>query len=215
MTVAPKELLERHYPSNNKWYTSVGNKSIDNFKEVGLDIKDVMGTDDPLEIGKTVKKWLVDYMTSGLQPSDLILIAARPSMGKTAFVLNMAQNICIKDKKGVAIFSLEMSREQLMNRLLALESHVDSKLIRNGRISAKDWEGIIEAASAIGESKMIIDDTPGISIRDLRTKCRKYKAENKRYYVKSYCKYQYVLITDRVDLDHLACRIRSMLDKLA
>ncbi len=65
MTIAPKELLERHYPSNNKWYTSVGNKSIDNFKEVGLDIKDVMGTDDPLEIGKTVKKWLVDYMTSG------------------------------------------------------------------------------------------------------------------------------------------------------
>jgi replicative DNA helicase len=72
-----------------------------------------------------------------------------------------------------------MSREQLVNRLLSLESHVDSKSIRNGNVSAKDWEGIIEAASVIGESKLIIDDTPGISIGELRSKCRKYKAENK------------------------------------
>ncbi|MCR5673468.1 MAG: replicative DNA helicase [Lachnospiraceae bacterium] len=121
----------------------------------------------------------LDYMLAGLQPSDLVLIAARPSMGKTAFVLNMAQHICIKEKKCAALFSLEMSREQLMNRLLSLESHVDSKLIRNGNVSAKDWEGLIEAASSIGESKMIIDDTPGITIGELRTKCRKYKAENK------------------------------------
>ncbi|MCR5474827.1 MAG: replicative DNA helicase [Lachnospiraceae bacterium] len=121
----------------------------------------------------------LDHMTAGLQPSDLILIAARPSMGKTAFALNIADHVCFRDKKGVAIFSLEMSKEQLVNRLLALESHVDSDLIRKGNVSAKDWEGIIEGASIIGESKLIIDDTPGISIGELRTKCRKYKAENK------------------------------------
>ncbi len=121
----------------------------------------------------------IDYKTAGLQPSDLILIAARPSMGKTAFVLNMAQNICIKDKKSAVIFSLEMSHEQLMNRLLSLESHVDASLIRNGNVTPKDWEGLIEAASSIGESGIIIDDTPGITIGELRSKCRKYKAENK------------------------------------
>lgn len=121
----------------------------------------------------------LDYMTAGLQPSDLILIAARPSMGKTAFALNIAENVCLKNKKGVAVFSLEMSSDQLVNRLLSQESHVDSKLIRNGNVSPTDWEGIIEGASIIGESKLIIDDTPGISIGELRSKCRKYKAENK------------------------------------
>ncbi len=121
----------------------------------------------------------LDFKTAGLQPSDLILIAARPSMGKTAFVLNIAQHICFKDHKGAVIFSLEMAKEQLVNRLLSLESHVDSKSIRNGNVSSKDWEGIIEGASVIGESKLIIDDTPGITIGELRSKCRKYKAENK------------------------------------
>ncbi len=121
----------------------------------------------------------LDYKMAGLQPSDLILIAARPSMGKTAFVLNIAQHICFKEKKGAVIFSLEMSRDQLANRLLSLESHVDSQAIRSGNVSARDWEQIIEAASVIGESKLIIDDTPGISIAELRSKCRKYKAENK------------------------------------
>lgn len=121
----------------------------------------------------------LDYKTSGLQPSDLVLIAARPSMGKTAFVLNVAEHICIRDKKSAVLFSLEMSREQLMNRLLSLESRVNSNNIRNGNVSAKDWEGLIEAASSIGESRLIIDDTPGISIGELRSKCRKYKAEFK------------------------------------
>lgn len=121
----------------------------------------------------------LDYMTAGLQPSDLILLAARPSMGKTAFALNIAEHVCFREKKGVAIFSLEMSKEQLVNRLLSLESHVDSKLIRNGNVLAEDWEKLIEGASIIGESKLIIDDTPGISIGELRSKCRKYKAENK------------------------------------
>lgn len=121
----------------------------------------------------------LDFLTAGLQPSDLILLAARPSMGKTAFALNIAEHVCFKEKKGAVIFSLEMSKEQLVNRLLSIESQVDSKKIRNGNVNAKDWEGLIEGASIIGESKLIIDDTPGISIGELRSRCRKYKADKK------------------------------------
>ncbi len=119
----------------------------------------------------------LDYDTAGFQPSDLILIAARPSMGKTAFVLNIAQYMAFHRDETVAIFSLEMSKEQLVNRLLAMESHVDSQHIRTGNMSDMDWEKLIESADVIGKSKLIIDDTPSISIQELRSKCRKYKME--------------------------------------
>lgn len=119
----------------------------------------------------------LDYKTSGLQPSDLILVAARPSMGKTAFVLNIAQHVAFRSNKTVAIFSLEMSKEQLVNRLFSLESQVDAQLLRTGNLKDSDWEKLIEGAGIIGKSKMIIDDTPGISISELRSKCRKFKLE--------------------------------------
>lgn len=119
----------------------------------------------------------LDYKTSGLQPSDLILVAARPSMGKTAFVLNIAQHVAFRRNKTVAIFSLEMSKEQLVNRLFSLESQVDAQLLRTGNLKDSDWEKLIEGAGVIGKSKMIIDDTPGISISELRSKCRKFKLE--------------------------------------
>lgn len=119
----------------------------------------------------------LDYKLSGLQPSDLVLIAARPSMGKTAFVLNIAQYIAFKKERGVAIFSLEMSKEQLVNRLFSLESQVDAQAIRTGNMKDSDWEKLIEGAGIIGKSRLIIDDTPGISISELRSKCRKYKLE--------------------------------------
>ena len=119
----------------------------------------------------------LDYKTSGLQPSDLILIAARPSMGKTAFVLNLAQYIAIKNKVPTAIFSLEMSKDQLVNRILSMESKVDSQMIRTGNLNTADWEKLIESAGVISDSPLIIDDTPGISISELRSKCRKYKLE--------------------------------------
>ena len=119
----------------------------------------------------------LDYKTSGLQPSDLILVAARPSMGKTAFVLNIAQHVAFRSNKTVAIFSLEMSKEQLVNRLFSLESQVDAQLLRTGNLKDSDWEKLIEGAGVIGKSKMIIDDTPGISISELRSKCRKFKWE--------------------------------------
>lgn len=119
----------------------------------------------------------LDYKTSGFQPSDLILIAARPSMGKTAFVLNVAQHMAFKVNKTVAVFSLEMSKEQLVNRLLSLESRVDSQSIRTGNLTDDDWGKLIEGAGIIGKSNLIIDDMPGISVADLRSKCRKYKME--------------------------------------
>lgn len=119
----------------------------------------------------------LDYKMSGLQPSDLILVAARPSMGKTAFVLNIAQHVAFKVDKATAIFSLEMSKEQLVNRLFSLESQVDSQALRTGNLKDEEWEKLIEGAGTIGKSKLIIDDTPGISISELRSKCRKYKLE--------------------------------------
>ena len=120
----------------------------------------------------------LDYKTSGLQPSDLILVAARPSMGKTAFVLNIAQHVAFRQNKTVAIFSLEMSKEQLVNRLFSLESYVDAQLLRTGNLKDSDWEKLIEGAGTIGRSNLIIDDTPGISISEMRSKCRKYKLEH-------------------------------------
>lgn len=120
----------------------------------------------------------LDVMTSGMQPADLVLIAARPSMGKTAFVLNIAQHAAFKLKRPVAIFSLEMSKEQLVNRLFSLESSVDAQHLRNGQLDENEWEKLIESAGVIGKSKLIIDDTPGISIQELRSKCRKFKLEH-------------------------------------
>lgn len=119
----------------------------------------------------------LDYRTAGMQPSDLVLIAARPSMGKTAFVLNIAEHVAFKQNKSVAIFSLEMSKEQLVNRMFSLESSVDAQKLRTGRLNDQEWERLIESAGVIGRSHLIIDDTPGITVSELRSKCRKFKLE--------------------------------------
>lgn len=120
----------------------------------------------------------LDYKTSGLQPSDLILVAARPSMGKTAFVLNIAQDVVLRSKKTCAIFSLEMSKEQLVNRMFAMDSYVNSQNLRTGNLTESDWEKLVDSAGRIGSSRLIIDDTPGISISELRSKCRRFKLEH-------------------------------------
>ena len=119
----------------------------------------------------------LDYKLSGLQRSDLVLVAARPSMGKTAFVLNIAQYVAFRKNLSVAIFSLEMSKEQLVNRLLSLESLVDAQSLRTGNLKDNEWEKLIEGAGKIGDSKLIIDDTSGITIEEMRSKCRKFKLE--------------------------------------
>lgn len=119
----------------------------------------------------------LDYKTAGLQPSDLILIAARPSMGKTAFVLNIAEHVALRSNVTTAIFSLEMSKDQLVKRILSMHSKVDSQAIRSGDLSDEEWLKLVESARTIGNSNLIIDDTSSISISELRSKCRKYKLE--------------------------------------
>ncbi|MBR4467404.1 MAG: replicative DNA helicase [Clostridia bacterium] len=119
----------------------------------------------------------LDYRLSGLQRSDLVLIAARPSMGKTALALNFVDNFAIRQNIPAAIFSLEMSREQLVNRLLAMESHVDSQKLRTGQLTDLEWDDIVAGSAMIAGATIVIDDTPGISVNELRTRCRKYKLE--------------------------------------
>lgn len=116
----------------------------------------------------------LDYKLTGLHPAELILVAARPAMGKTAFVLNIAQYAAFKDRHTVAMFSLEMSKEQLVTRLMASETMVDSQQLRTGDLRDSDWEKLMEGAALIGNSKLIIDDT-ATSLNDIRSKCRKYK----------------------------------------
>ena len=119
----------------------------------------------------------LDYRTSGFQPSDFILIAARPSMGKTAFVLNVVEHVAVKKQYPCMVFSLEMSKEQLVNRMLSMESNVDSQKLRTGSLTDADWDAVIEGVGTIGNSRLLIDGTPGISIMELRSKCRKVKLE--------------------------------------
>ena len=119
----------------------------------------------------------LDIMTAGLQPSDFILVAARPSMGKTAFALSLLDYVVCRKNQSAVIFSLEMSNEQLVNRLLAMEAHIDAQKIRSGSLADEEWESLMESAEVIGGSKLIIDDTPGLSATELRSKCRKYKLE--------------------------------------
>ena len=119
----------------------------------------------------------LDYKTSGLQPSDLVLIAARPSMGKTAFVLNMVQHIAMKKELPCMIFSLEMSSEQLVQRMIAMGTGIDSQKLRTGNLNDNDWDPLIRGIVDVSDSKIIIDDTPGISVGELRSKCRKVKLE--------------------------------------
>ena len=119
----------------------------------------------------------LDYRTAGLHNSDLILVAARPDMGKSAFALNIASYAATRANVPVAIFSLEMSKEQMVNRILCSEAMVDSNKVRTGKIDDEDWQKLAEASGVLSESKIFIDDTPGISITEIRAKCRKLKLE--------------------------------------
>ena len=120
----------------------------------------------------------IDDMLSGLQPSDLIILAARPSMGKTAFALNIADYVAVEKDIPVAIFSLEMSKQQLVTRLFAMEGRINAQNIRNGELSDAEFFDLSNVAGKIGKTKLIIDDTTAISLNELRTKCRKYKLEH-------------------------------------
>jgi replicative DNA helicase len=121
----------------------------------------------------------LDEMLAGLQRSDLFILAARPSMGKTAFVLNLAHKVAVKAKEPVLIFSLEMSKEQLVDRLLAIESGVDAWALRTGNLTDSDFEKIGEAMGTLSEAQIFIDDTPGITVSDMRTKARREAHQRK------------------------------------
>ncbi len=119
----------------------------------------------------------LDYKTAGFHSSDLVLIAARPAMGKTAFALNIATNVAVRANVPVAIFSLEMSKEQLVNRILCSEAMVDSNKVRTGKLEEDDWTKLAGSIGPLSEAEIYIDDTPGISITEIRAKCRKLKLE--------------------------------------
>ncbi len=121
----------------------------------------------------------LDMMTSGLQKSDLIILAARPSMGKTAFALNMAQNVALRGNKAVAIFSLEMPKEQLVQRMLCSEAEVDTQRLKTGLMQAKDWEKLTTTMNAFADAPIYIDDYAGATVMDIRAKCRRLAMEEK------------------------------------
>ena len=120
----------------------------------------------------------LDEVTNGLQRSDLILVAARPSMGKTAFTLNIAQNVAIRQDKSVAIFSLEMSKEQLVGRILSSVSEVSSEKLRTGQLQTDDWTRLAKAMEVMGKAPLYIDDTPGLTTQEMRSKLRRLKVEH-------------------------------------
>ncbi len=119
----------------------------------------------------------LDFITAGLHKSDLVIVAARPAMGKSAFALNLASNAAVRYNTPVAIFSLEMSKEQMTNRILCSEAMVDSNKVRTGKVEDDDWQKLAEASGNLSQAQIFIDDTPGISVMEIRAKCRKLKLE--------------------------------------
>lgn len=119
----------------------------------------------------------LDQMTAGMQKSDLILVAARPSMGKTAFALNIASHVVLRENLPAVIFSLEMSKESLVNRIFSIEAGIDAQKIRTGELDDYDWPRLVETSDEISKSNLIIDETPAITISEIRSRCRKYKQQ--------------------------------------
>lgn len=120
----------------------------------------------------------LDRITSGFQKNDLIIIAARPSVGKTAFALNIAQNVAIHARENVAIFSLEMGAEQLVMRMLCAEGNIDAQRLRTGKLEEEDWSKLTMAMGSLSDAGIYIDDTPGIKVSEIRSKCRRLKQEH-------------------------------------
>ncbi len=169
--------------TEKKVFQLVQRKNTDDFTPIRQVVMNAM---DKIEAASKTKGYVtgiptgfldLDYRTAGMHPSNLILIAARPAMGKTAFVLNIAQHVAFRQNKTVAIFSLEMSKEELINRMFSLESSVEAQNLRTGQLNDEEWDKLIESAGVIGRSKLFIDDTPSITVAELRTKCRKLKLE--------------------------------------
>lgn len=158
-------------------------KSTDSFSDLSLILKDTYKQLEDLSLKKVELTGIntgfkdLNKKINGLQKTDLLLVAARPAMGKTAFSLNLIQNAALKDNVSVAVFSLEMSKDQLVQRMLSAQSNVELKKIKNGNLNENDWPRIIDAMATLSSLNIHIDDTPGIKISDLRSRCRKLKME--------------------------------------
>ncbi len=120
----------------------------------------------------------LDHMTSGFQRSDLIIIAARPSVGKTAFALNIAQNVAVRVQKTVAVFSLEMSKEQLVQRMICAEANIDANVLRTGQLQDEDWTKLTMGIASLSDAPLFIDDTAGITLTEMRSRLRRLKVEH-------------------------------------
>ena len=167
-----KKIFEVMQRKNQKGYSSLKDILVDSFTEL-----EQLYNKKQHVTGVPTGFIDLDYKTAGLHKSDLVLIAARPAMGKSAFALNIATNAAVRANTPVAIFSLEMSKEQMANRILCSEAMVDSNKVRTGTLEDADWVKLAEASGVLSESNIYIDDTPGISIMEIRAKCRKMKHE--------------------------------------
>ena len=172
MAGAEKKIFDLIQNKNQKSYTPIKDVLIESFTK----LEELYNQKSKIT-GIPTGFYDLDDKTAGLHGSDLILVAARPAMGKTAFALNIAANAAIKANTPVAVFSLEMSKDQLVNRILCIEAMVDSNKIMTGKLEEEDWSKLASVVGPISDSGIFIDDTPGISIMEIRTKCRKLKNE--------------------------------------
>ena len=172
MASAEKKIFDLIQNKNQKSYTPIKDVLIESFTK----LEELYNQKSKIT-GIPTGFYDLDDKTAGLHGSDLILVAARPAMGKTAFALNIAANAAIKANTPVAVFSLEMSKDQLVNRILCIEAMVDSNKIMTGKLEEDDWSKLASVVGPISDSGIFIDDTPGISIMEIRTKCRKLKNE--------------------------------------
>ena len=172
LDTAEKRIFDVIQNRNQKCYTAIKDILVDSFTQL-----EQLYNQKQHITGVPTGFADLDYITAGLHPSDLVIVAARPAMGKSAFALNIATNAAVRANTPVAIFSLEMSKEQMTNRILCSEAMVDSNKVRTGKIEDDDWTKLAEASGTLSTSQIFIDDTPGISIMEIRAKCRKLKLE--------------------------------------
>lgn len=172
MDGAEKKIFDVMQNKNQKGYAPIKDILVDTFTQI-----EALYNQKQSVTGVPSGFTELDYRTAGFQKSDLILVAARPAMGKSAFALNIAVNAAVKAKVPVVIFSLEMSKEQVANRMLCSEAMVDSNKVRTGKLEEDDWSKLAEGIGPLSDADIYIDDTPGISVMEIRAKCRKLKME--------------------------------------
>ena len=172
MDMAEKKVFDLAQKKNVKGYTPIKDVLAESLQKIE-ELYNKKGNITGISTGFTD----LDNMTAGLQNSDLIIVAARPAMGKSAFAINIATNAAVKSNVPVAIFNLEMSKEQVGNRILCSEAMIDSNKVRTGQLGDDDWVKLANTIGSLSEAPIYIDDTPGISIMEIRAKCRKLKLE--------------------------------------